>query len=89
MILEPNDPTIVADTIKKNFWHGKNFNYYQVLRNGIKFIMEMTLNIALFLKYIVLKNLFRFMEKRISDIALHAKTEGYAMTGRQKNNIFI
>jgi len=72
-------------TIKRNF-PGKNFNLPDIVLGSEKEILSNDFNIAD--KVYSSKNLQKWKDQGI-DIAKHAKTEGYAMTGADKKTTFL
>ena len=76
---------IFGDTIKKNF-PGKNFNLADIVVGSEKEILNQDFNIAD--KVYSAKNLDKWKKQGI-DLAQHAKTEGFAMTGADKRTSFL
>ena len=74
-----------GDTIKKNF-PGKNFNLADIVIGSEKEILNQDFNIAD--KVYSAKNLDKWKKQGI-DLAQHAKTEGFAMTGADKRTSFL
>ena len=74
-----------GDTIKKNF-PGKNFNLADIVLGTEKEILNQDFDIAD--KIYSSKNLNKWKQQGI-DIAQHAKTEGFAMTGADKKTAFL
>ena len=74
-----------GDTIKRNF-PGKNFNLPDIVLGSEKEILSNDFDIAD--KIYSSKNLQKWKDQGI-DIAKHAKTEGYAMTGADKKTTFL
>ena len=74
-----------GETIKKNF-PGKNFNLADIVVGSEKEILKEDFNIAD--KVYSAKNLDKWKKQGI-DIAGHAKTEGFAMTGADKRTAFL
>jgi len=74
-----------GNTIKTNF-PGKNFNLPDIVLGSEKEILSNDFNIAD--KVYSSKNLQKWKDQGI-DIAKHAKTEGYAMTGADKKTTFL
>jgi len=74
-----------GDTIKKNF-PGKNFNLANIVVGTEKEILNQDFDIAD--KVYSSKNLNKWKKQGI-DIAQHAKTEGFAMTGADKKTAFL
>ena len=74
-----------SDTIKKNF-PGKNFNLANIVVGTEKEILNQDFDIAD--KVYSSKNLNKWKKQGI-DIAKHAKTEGFAMTGADKKTAFL
>jgi hypothetical protein len=74
-----------GETIKKNF-PGKNFNLADIVVGSEKEILDQDFNIAD--KVYSAKNLDKWKKQGI-DIAGHAKTEGFAMTGADKRTAFL
>ena len=80
-----NQRKTFSDTIKKNF-SGKNFNLPDIVLGTESEILSNDFNIAD--KVYSSKNLQKWKDQGI-DIAKHAKTEGYAMTGADKKTTFL
>ena len=74
-----------GETIKKNF-PGKNFNLADIVIGSEKEILDQDFNIAD--KVYSSKNLDKWKKQGI-DLAQHAKTEGFAMTGADKRTAFL
>ena len=74
-----------SETIKKNF-PGKNFNLADIVVGSEKEILNQDFNIAD--KVYSAKNLDKWKKQGI-DLAQHAKTEGFAMTGADKRTSFL
>ena len=80
-----NQRKTFGDTIERNF-PGKNFNLPDIVLGSEKEILSNDFNIAD--KVYSSKNLQKWKDQGI-DIAKHAKTEGYAMTGADKKTTFL
>ena len=80
-----NERKTHAETIKRNF-PGKNFNLADIVLGSEKEILKSDFDIAD--KVYSAKNLEKWKKQGI-DIAGHAKTEGFAMTGADKRTSFL